>query len=96
MNGRFNFEKYGSKMYMLNTVPTMIQEGNKKFLVFSHTPIKFNNKGSKSVDDEYRFYGGPALYFYDLDMGRELYRLKGGEGLISYNDAKKTKYNDWK
>ena len=26
----------------------------------------------------------------------ETYRLKGGEGLVSYNDAKGTNYNEWK
>ena len=67
-------------------------------MVFSHAPHypeeKKKGKGSEQQDDEVdnRFYGRPALYFYDVDHGKETHRLKGGEALISYNDYKNTDY----
>ena len=72
---------------MLNTVPTMISEGGQKLVVFSHTPIK---QESKNDDGRERFYGGPSLYFYDVDQGKETHRIKGGEAIISYNNYTNT------
>lgn len=74
---------------MLNTVPTMISEGGQKLVVFSHTPIK---QESKHDDGRSRFYGGPSLYFYDVDQGKETHRIRGGEAIISYNNYKNTNY----
>ena len=74
---------------MLNSVPTMISEGGQKLVVFSHTPIK---QESKHEDGRIRFYGGPSLYFYDVDHGKETHRIRGGEAIISYNDYTNTDY----
>ena len=69
----------------------MISEGGQKLLVFSHVPIK---QESKYDDGRVRFYGGPSLYFYDVDHGKETHRIRGGEAIISYNDYKNTNYTE--
>ena len=60
-------------------------------MVFSHVPIK---QESKYDDRRDRFYGGPSLYFYDVDHGKETHRIRGGEAIISYNDYRNTNYTE--
>jgi len=82
MNGRFSFKKYGTEFYMLNSVPTMIEEGKERLLVFSHTPKKLSKE-----EPHWRFFGGPALYFYNFEEGAEKFRIKGGEALVNYSPS---------
>ena len=89
INGRFEMKKY-TNVYLLNALPTMIQEGNTKYIVFSHC-----GKGSEnttktvSVDNDQDLNeqgadSGPSLYFYDLIDKKEVMRIQGGEALIDY------------
>ena len=68
----------------------MIQEGDQKLLVFQHAPIKTE---SRQDEGRVRFYGGPSLYFFDVDQGKETHRIRGGEAIISYNNYRNTNYS---
>ena len=70
MNGRFVMKKY-TEVYHLNSVPTMVESKYDKFIVFSHC----------KTDDQ-----GPALYFYDVNAGKEIKRVLGGEAIIDYHE----------
>lgn len=63
-------KKY-TEVFLLNSVPTLIQTGHDKCVVFSHC---------KASDQ------GPALYFYDVNRGCEVKRVKGGEAIIDFKD----------
>ena len=79
MNGRVSLKKY-TDVYLLNSLPTLIELGRKKFVVFSHC----GKAGNPDKKDKERFLGGPTLYFYDVDASKETKRLKGGEALINF------------
>lgn len=68
MKGRFVMKKY-TEIYHLNSVPSMVNSDIDKLIVFSHC---------KQGDQ------GPALYFYDVNMCKEIIRVKGGEAFIDY------------
>ena len=56
-------------LHFLNSVPTLIEEDNQKFLVFSTA----NSKDK-----------GPATYFYDLNESRTVAKISGAEVFIDY------------
>ena len=58
INGRFVMKEFSSAIHMLNSVPTIIEEGNEKFVVFSHATTPILNKKQPSSD----FL--PSLFFY--------------------------------
>ena len=78
INGRVSLKKY-QDVYLLNSVPTLVNYGITKFVVFSHCGVSKDNQPG-------RFFGGPTLYFYDLKKNEETFRIKGGEALINFSD----------
>ena len=58
-------------VFHLNSVPSMIESRNEKYIVFSHC---------QSTDK------GPTLYFYDVNQCKEVKQIKGGEALIDYHE----------
>ena len=80
LNGRATMREYYD-VYMLNPVPTLIEDTgtgsshNQKYVVFSHCS---NGRGKVAAG------AGPALFFYNVRLGRETSRLLGGEAFIDY------------
>lgn len=74
MNGSLEMREYNA-VYFLNPVPTLIQQNQRKFLVFSKC----------SAGDP-----GPATYVYDLNESVTFMRILGAEVFIDFfNDLKK-------
>ena len=84
LRGRAGYGEY-TPIFMLNAVPTMIEEGPTRYVVFSHAPKKVAKQ-----DNEKRFVSRTALYFYDVDASKVVKRIKGGEALVNYDNAKET------
>ena len=82
LNGRISLRRY-TDVHLLNSLPTLIEHGRKKFVVFSHCGR------ATGPTDATRFLGGPTLYFYDVDLNKETKRLKGGEALINFKSKVK-------
>ena len=67
--------EWGNELFSLNPVPTIVQWGQEKFVVFSHIPSE-GREDWKTL--------GPALYFYSVKKQKETLRILGGEALIDF------------
>jgi hypothetical protein len=74
MKGKVQIKEY-KDVYTLNAVPTLIQEGELKMIVFAHCSP--SSEGFLAV-------GGPSLYFYNIAEAKETARICGGEAFIDY------------
>lgn len=88
MHGRFAMREFSSLVFLLNSVPTIIQEGNEKFVAFSHAthPNKGKNEWDGTEPDR-KFVNSdflPSLFFFSVSRRQETTRMKGIEALIDY------------
>ena len=65
------------KIYFLNTMPTMIQELDNRYVVFQ-----------KQTEEE----EGPTTYFYYLDAGVEICKISGSEAFIDMVETTYSSY----
>ena len=72
-----------ANVFLPNGLHTMINEGENKYVVFSHCRQNHTpGVHTESLDP------GPSLYFYDIIAQKEVVKIHGGEALIDY------KYNE--
>jgi len=71
-----------AEVFILNTVPTIIEGRDDKFVVFSHC------QKSKDGNIEHGEGQGPTLYFFSVKHNREVFQVKGGEAFIDWYPTK--------
>lgn len=71
-----------SKVFLPNSLHTMIDEGSNKYVAFSHC--------RKSLEPGVGKDSGPVLFFYDIAKQKEVMKINGGEALIDYKYNKES------
>lgn len=70
-----------AEIFILNTVPTIIEGNNDKYVVFSHCQKSADGKIESGLGQ------GPTLYFFSVKLNREVFQVKGGEAFIDWCPA---------
>ena len=70
INGNLTMkDSFGMTLHFLNALPTLIEDDNQKYLIYSTA-----NSSDK----------GPATYIYDLEESRTVAKISGAEVFIDY------------
>ena len=62
-------DSFGMQLHFLNALPTLIEEDNQKYLIYS-------TANSNDI--------GPATYIYDLEESRTVAKISGAEVFIDF------------